>query len=159
MRSEPVAANQPAIAVDKLVHFYGERQALREVCLEVRRGEVFDFLDQQDEINHRRSKALHANSARQTAGTEGSIPNVDDMKREMAKMDGHVEFVKYPGEPPVNFLYSTAVGGVFDPDDSLPPGFGQSGLGEGCGCRSEPRRRSPLLFLLFVAAFRRRRAA
>lgn len=33
-------------------------------------------------------------------------------------LDGHAEFVKYPGEPPVNFLYSTAVGGVFDPDDA-----------------------------------------
>ena len=31
-------------------------------------------------------------------------------------MDGHVEFVKYPGRPPVNYLYATAVGGVFDPE-------------------------------------------
>lgn len=30
-------------------------------------------------------------------------------------MDGHVEFVKYPGPPPVNYLWATAVGGVFDP--------------------------------------------
>jgi len=32
-------------------------------------------------------------------------------------MDGHVEFVKFPGPPPVNTLWATAVGGVFDPDD------------------------------------------
>ena len=31
-------------------------------------------------------------------------------------MDGHVEFVRYPGEPPVNFLWATAIGGVFDPN-------------------------------------------
>jgi prepilin-type processing-associated H-X9-DG protein len=33
-------------------------------------------------------------------------------------LDGHVAFVKYPGPPPVNFLFSTAVGGVFDPEDA-----------------------------------------
>ena len=32
-------------------------------------------------------------------------------------MDGHVEFVKYPGRPPVNYLWATAVGGVFDPNN------------------------------------------
>jgi len=31
-------------------------------------------------------------------------------------MDGHVEFVRYPGPPPVNALYASAVGGVFDPE-------------------------------------------
>jgi prepilin-type N-terminal cleavage/methylation domain-containing protein/prepilin-type processing-associated H-X9-DG protein len=36
-------------------------------------------------------------------------------------MDGHVEFQKYPGPPPLNFLYSTAVGGVFDPEQSGGP--------------------------------------
>ena len=35
-------------------------------------------------------------------------------------MDGHVEFVKYPGRPPVNYLYATAVGGVFDPEQYGP---------------------------------------
>jgi prepilin-type processing-associated H-X9-DG protein len=33
-------------------------------------------------------------------------------------MDGHVDFVKYPGAPPLNFLWATAIGGVFDPDDA-----------------------------------------
>jgi len=32
-------------------------------------------------------------------------------------MDGHVEWVRYPGPSPVNFLWATAVGGVFDPND------------------------------------------
>lgn len=30
-------------------------------------------------------------------------------------MDGHVQFIRYPGQPPVNALYASAVGGVFDP--------------------------------------------
>lgn len=33
-------------------------------------------------------------------------------------LDGHVEFVKYPGPSPVNSLFATAVGGVFDPDEA-----------------------------------------
>ncbi len=32
-------------------------------------------------------------------------------------MDGHVKFVRYPGPPPVNLLWATAVGGVFDPNN------------------------------------------
>jgi prepilin-type N-terminal cleavage/methylation domain-containing protein/prepilin-type processing-associated H-X9-DG protein len=36
-------------------------------------------------------------------------------------MDGHVEFQKYPGPAPLNFLYATAVGGVFDPEQSGGP--------------------------------------
>ena len=36
-------------------------------------------------------------------------------------LDGHVEFVKYPGRPPVNYLYATAVGGVFDPEEAGGP--------------------------------------
>ena len=33
-------------------------------------------------------------------------------------MDGHVEFVTYPGRSPVNYLYATAVGGIFDPEQA-----------------------------------------
>jgi len=33
-------------------------------------------------------------------------------------MDGHVKFVKYPGWSPVNYLYATAVGGIFDPEQA-----------------------------------------
>lgn len=58
-----------------------------------RYSEVLSFLDQQDEINHRRSKALHLLSQRQTAGRAGTIKDIAAMKRELAKPDGHVEWV------------------------------------------------------------------
>lgn len=57
-----------------------------------RYGEVKSFLSQQDEINHRRSKALHLLSARQTVGMKGAIENIASMKNELAKPDGHVEY-------------------------------------------------------------------
>jgi len=57
-----------------------------------RYGEVSSFLDQQDEINHRRSKFLHYLNSRQTYGRQGAIPDIDKMKRELSKPDGHVEF-------------------------------------------------------------------
>lgn len=60
-----------------------------------RYGEVAGFLDQQDEINHRRSKFLHLVNQRQTFGRQGAVADIPKMKREMAKPDGHVEF---PGD-------------------------------------------------------------
>lgn len=63
-----------------------------------RYGEVAGFLDLQDEINHRRSKALHLLSQRQTAGRTGAVKDVAVMKREMAKPDGHVEYQGEKGE-------------------------------------------------------------
>lgn len=57
-----------------------------------RYGEVAGFLDQQDEINHRRSKFLHLVNQRQTFGRAGAVPDVPKLKRELAKPDGHVEF-------------------------------------------------------------------
>ena len=57
-----------------------------------RYSEVAGFLDQQDEINHRRSKALHLLSQRQTFGRQGEPKDVAALKRELAKPDGHVEF-------------------------------------------------------------------
>lgn len=57
-----------------------------------RYGEARGFLDQQDEINHRRSKFLFMNSARQTHGRKGAVKDVAALKREMAKPDGHVEW-------------------------------------------------------------------
>jgi len=57
-----------------------------------RYGEVAGFLDQQDEINHRRSKWLFSNSSRQTFGRKGSVSDVPALKRELSKPDGHVEF-------------------------------------------------------------------
>ena len=57
-----------------------------------RYGEVRGFIDVQDEINHRRSKALHLLSQRQTFGRQGEHKDVKALKRELAKPDGHVEF-------------------------------------------------------------------
>ncbi len=57
-----------------------------------RYGEVRGFIDIQDEINHRRSKALHLLSQRQTFGRQGEVKDVEKIKRELAKPNGHVEF-------------------------------------------------------------------
>lgn len=67
------------------------------VCANVDRdnrryGEAAGFLDQQDELNHRRSKFLHLLSSRQTHGRQGSVKDIPALKREMAKPDGHVEW-------------------------------------------------------------------
>lgn len=56
-----------------------------------RYGELASFLDLQDEINHRRSKALHLLSQRQTFGNRGAVTDVPKAKRELAKPDGHLE--------------------------------------------------------------------
>lgn len=58
----------------------------------MRYGEVRGFISQQDEINHRRSKALHLMSSRQTFGRKGAVKDIPSLKRELAKPDGHVEF-------------------------------------------------------------------
>lgn len=56
-----------------------------------RYGEVRMYISSQDEINHRRSKALHLLSQRQTFGTEGAIgKDIAAIKRELAKPDGHI---------------------------------------------------------------------
>lgn len=59
-----------------------------------RYGEAKSFLDQQDEINRRRSKGLHLLSTRQTHGRKGAILTKDmaSFKRELAKPDGHIEW-------------------------------------------------------------------
>lgn len=56
-----------------------------------RYGELASFLDLQDEINHRRSKALFLLSQRQTFGTRGAIKDIKKAKRELAKPNGHLE--------------------------------------------------------------------
>jgi hypothetical protein len=55
-----------------------------------RYGVVRDMISPQDEINARRSRALHLLNSRQTLGEKGAIDDVQHMKREMAKADGHV---------------------------------------------------------------------
>ena len=61
----------------------------REGC---RYGSLRQILDVQDEINKRRSKALHLMSVRQTFGTAGAVADVNKARTELAKPDGHVEF-------------------------------------------------------------------
>lgn len=56
-----------------------------------RYGEIASFLDLQDEINHRRSKALFLLSQRQTFGNRGAVTDIAKAKRELAKPDGHLE--------------------------------------------------------------------
>ncbi|SFI84147.1 hypothetical protein SAMN05216258_11030 [Albimonas pacifica] len=58
-----------------------------------RYGIVREMIDVQDEINKRRSKALHLLTQRQTFGRKGVIDSVSALKREMARPDGHVEFL------------------------------------------------------------------
>ena len=55
-----------------------------------RYGVVPDMIYPQDEVNKRRSKLLHMLNSRQTSGVKGAV-NVADLKRELAKPDGHVE--------------------------------------------------------------------
>jgi hypothetical protein len=57
-----------------------------------RYGEVRGFISQQDEINHRRSKFLHLLSSRQTYSRAGDVKDIQALKRELAKPDGHISF-------------------------------------------------------------------
>ena len=68
----------------ELEHAYIDRENQRY-------GELVSFLDLQDEINHRRSKALFLLSQRQTYGNRGAVKDVKKAKRELAKPDGHLE--------------------------------------------------------------------
>ena len=56
-----------------------------------RYGIVRDMFDLQDEVNKRRSKALHLSVSRQTMGIKGAVDSVANMKRELAKPDGHID--------------------------------------------------------------------
>lgn len=57
-----------------------------------RYGYVRAWLDIQDEINKRASKHLHLVSVRQTYSTEGANEDVQKLKMELAKPDGHLKF-------------------------------------------------------------------
>lgn len=67
----------------ELEHAYIDRENNRY-------GEIASFLDLQDEINHRRSKALFLLSQRQTFGNRGAVKDITKAKRELAKPDGHM---------------------------------------------------------------------
>lgn len=56
-----------------------------------RYGPIRNWISIQDEINKRRSKALHLLSVRQTRADRGAVADVNAMKRELAKPDGHIE--------------------------------------------------------------------
>lgn len=56
-----------------------------------RYGAVAQLLDVQDEINKRRSKALHLMSVRQVRGERGAVEDVNKARRELAKPDGYIE--------------------------------------------------------------------
>ena len=56
-----------------------------------RYGAVRGWISLQDEINKRRSKALHLLSVHQVIAEQGSVADVDKARREMAKPDGFVE--------------------------------------------------------------------
>lgn len=75
--------DQPTCPIE-LEHAYIDRENNRY-------GELASFLDLQDEINHRRSKALFLLSQRQTYGNRGAVKDVKKAKRELAKPDGHLE--------------------------------------------------------------------
>lgn len=56
-----------------------------------RYGAVKQFLDMQDEINKRRSKALHLMSVRQVRWERGAVEDINKARQELAKPDGVIE--------------------------------------------------------------------
>ena len=56
-----------------------------------RYGACRQLLDIQDEINKRRSKALHLNSVRQIMLEKGAVEDVNKVRQELAKPDGVIE--------------------------------------------------------------------
>lgn len=57
-----------------------------------RYGAVKGLIDIQDEINKRRSKALHILNSNKTFSKEGHLKNIARFKREVNKPNGHLEF-------------------------------------------------------------------
>lgn len=57
----------------------------------IRYGVTRDMIPLQDGINKRSSKMLHLLNSRQTIGTKGAVDDVDAMKRESGRPDGHIE--------------------------------------------------------------------
>jgi hypothetical protein len=58
-----------------------------------RYGVVADMRGPQDEINHRRSKAVHFLHSRRVMAQQGAVADVSQAKREIARPDGWVEVV------------------------------------------------------------------
>jgi hypothetical protein len=55
-----------------------------------RYGEVREYISPQDELNKRRSKALHILNMRQVVADEGTVKDPDQTRRELAKPDGWI---------------------------------------------------------------------
>ncbi len=60
----------------------------------IRYGVIRDMMSLQDEINKRSSKMLWLLSVRQTMGERGAVDDVDRMKTEAVRGDGHIEYNK-----------------------------------------------------------------
>ncbi len=60
------------------------------------RGLMADLLDPQDEVNKRRSKAIHFLNMNQVIMEEGAVPSVDDLRDELADPEGII--VKRPNK-------------------------------------------------------------
>ncbi len=83
--------------------YYMNEDGERECCIiaqsmycdaeGLRYGMVRRYKTLQDEINHRRSKALHILNTRQVVAEKGAVDDVDKARREVAKPDGYVERV------------------------------------------------------------------
>jgi len=56
-----------------------------------RYGAVRDLISLQDEINKRRSKALHLLTTRQVIAEKGAVDNVEKARQQVAKPDGYIE--------------------------------------------------------------------
>lgn len=59
----------------------------------IRYGLVRDLKSIQDEINHRRSKALHEANSRQMYISEGVVEDIDQVRSEAAKSDGIIQIL------------------------------------------------------------------
>ena len=56
-----------------------------------RYGVIRGMISPQDETNQRRSKSLHLLTVNQTWSDPGAVDDVDEMRREMARADGHIK--------------------------------------------------------------------
>lgn len=54
-------------------------------------GAIRNLISPQDEVNHRRSRALNIINMRQTKSTKGAFEDIQSIKAEMAKPDAHIE--------------------------------------------------------------------
>ena len=81
--------------------YYMDADGVRECCIIAqslycdseggRYGIVRRYKTLQDEINHRRSRALHILNTRQVVAEKGAVDDVNVARKEVAKPDGYVE--------------------------------------------------------------------